>query len=388
MDFAEIRESENKYAVRTGNRHNICFAKGEGCKLYDTNGKEYIDFVGGYGENTLGYSHPGLTQTISEQSQKLINCSNLYFSEPLAKLCKTLVEDTIFSKALICSGHYDAFFGLISFVRRYCQLAKDTRKTIVAVTENRYFNIDSKLFSMQDSIKETFNIRAVPYGDKEKLRQAFDGTVCAAIISPIMSDGVTVMDNDYVLSFYALAKSASAIVSIDESNLGFGCTGKTFAYEHYGINPDIVSLSKGLGGGLIMGALLLRRDIALLPTGKRQLTQASALECEAANFVISKLKGGMLDEVNAKGEYLLAKLSKLRKYNFVVDIRGKGLIYGIELSSKLRAEKVALTMEQHGFLIDVTAKNTLRLTPPFVVTEHEIDLFTDELARIFSETNI
>jgi len=96
----------------------------------------------------------------------------------------------------------------------------------------------------------------------------------------------------------------------------------------------------------------------------------------------------MLDEVNAKGEYLLAKLSKLRKYNFVVDIRGKGLIYGIELSSKLRAEKVALTMEQHGFLIDVTPKNTLRLTPPFVVTEHEIDLFTDELARIFSETNV
>ncbi len=388
MDFASIRDTENKYAIRTSKRQNICFVRGDGCRLFDTNEKEYIDFVGGAGENCLGYAHPVLTEAIYQQSKKLINCSEAYYSEPRSKLTRNLVENTIFSKAFICSGHSDSFFGLISFIRRYCQLSKDNRKTIVAVTDNKLFNIDNKITNGRELSRDDLRIRAIPYGDFAKLKKAFDGDVCAAIISPIMSDGVTIMENEYVLNFYALAKSSSAIIGIDETNIGFGRTGELFAFEHYGINPDVVALSKGLGGGLIMGAVLMRRDIAQLPSGKRQLIQASALECEAANVVVSQIRGELLAEIKAKGEYLAAKLSKLRKYNFVTDIRGKGLLYGIELSSKLRAEKVAVLMEKRGYLVAVTSNNTLKLTPPFTVTENEIDMITEEFARLFSETNV
>jgi len=388
MDFNSIKETENKYGIRICKRQNICFERGEGSKLFDTNNKEYLDFVGGSGESCLGYSYPALTEAISCQSKKLINCPDIYFSEPRAILNKNLVDNTIFSKSFICSGHSDAFFSLVYFIRMYCRLSKDTRKTIIAVTDNKIFNINNRVENTQNGIYNDLKIKAISYGDFNELKEAFNDDVCAVIISPIMSEGVTIMDNNYVLKFYALAKSSSALIAIDETNIGYARTGELFAFEHYGINPDIVAISKGLGGGLIMGAVLMRRDIAVVQTDKKQLFQASALECQAANVVVSTIRSGMLDDIKRKGEYLATKLSKLRKYNFVTDIRGKGLIWGIELSPKLKAERVEILLQKRGFLVSVTANNTIKLTPPFTVSEQEIDMMTDELARLFSETNI
>lgn len=382
MDFADIKETENKYGIKTGRRQNLCFVRGDGNRLWDTNGKEYIDFVGGLGENCLGYANPLLTAAIAEQAAKLINCSSLYYSEPHAALSKSLIENTIFNKAFICSGQVDAFICLITMISRYCKLSKDTRKTILAVSDNQYF-YSSEIH------KDDAKFEIVPYGDYDKLKEAFNGDVCAVVISPIMfENGVTIMDNDYVLNLYAMAKSAGAIIAIDETGIGFGRTGELFAFEHYGIMPDLIALSKGLGGGIIIGAVLLRKRLAQIPTSDEHLSRASALECEAANVVVSRIRNGLETDVKEKGKYLEGKLSKLSKYNFINNIRGIGLIHGIELSPKISANKIVGQMEKRGYLISCAAKNTLRLTPPFTITYQEIDLMTSELMRLFSETNV
>ncbi len=383
MDFSQIKEIDNKYSIVTYPRHNLCFSRGEGNCLYDTNERAYLDFVAGLGENCLGYKNIMLTDAIKEQAEKLIGCSNLYYNELHSLLAQTLCKDTAFTKVCFCGSIFDTLLIAATMIRKYCVQAKDPRNTILVVTEYK----NEKYDAMQN---DNLHIRTVK-PDEAAFKKAMTADVCAVIFTPIQVEhGLKINKYEFLLSSYAICKSQGALIVYDETSIGLGRTGTVFAFEQYGIQPDIVMIARGMGGGIPIAAVLARGEIstALAPNDRISAFRISSIACAAAYVVISRLKSGMLEEISAKGDYLMSKLSKLKKHNFIADIRGVGLLVGIELTSNLKAVKVMGQMEDEGFLIDQTDHNTLRITPPFTISEIEIDRMYEALANIFAQTNL
>ncbi len=383
MDFSQIKEIDNRYSIITYPRHNLCFCRGEGNYLYDTNDRAYLDFVADLGENCLGYKDIMLTEAIKEQSEKFIGCSNLYYNELHSLLAQTLCEGTAFSKACFCNSIFDTHIIVGTMIRKYRAEAKDTRNTILIVTEassSRY-----ELFK-----NENLNIIVVKPDPKE-FKKALTDDVCAVIFTPIeVERGLKITQYEFIISSYAMCKSQDTLIIYDETGIGIGRTGTMFAYEQYGIQPDIVMIARGLGAGIPIAAVLARGEISssLSPSDRISAFRISSLACTAAIMVVERLKAGLLTEVQAKGEYLMSKLSKLKKHNFITDIRGIGLLIGIELTPNLKAAKVIGQMESLGFLLDQTDHNTLRITPSFTISDEETDKMTDALANLFAQTNL
>lgn len=383
MDFGQIKEIDKKYSIITYPRHNICLCRGEGNYLYDTNDRAYLDLVAGLGENCLGYKNIRLTEAIKDQAERLLSCSNLYYNELHAVLAQTICESTAFTKVCFCGSICDTLLIAATMVRKYCLEAKDPRNTILVVTDS----LGARYDAMQN---QGLVIRTVE-PDEEKFRKAFDETVCAVVFAPIQVEhGVKLCSYDFIISSYALCKSQGTMIIYDETGIGLGRTGTMFAFEQYGIQPDIVMIARGLGGGIQIAAVLSRGEISttLSPADRISAFRISSIASTAALVILERLRSGMLEEVSSKGEYLMSKLAKLKKHNFVADIRGKGLIAGIELTPNLKAAKVIGQMESAGFLIDQTDYNTLRITPPFTITEDEIDSMYNALAEIFAGTNL
>ena len=383
MDFSHIKETDKKYSVITYPRHNLCLSFGEGNYMYDTNGRAYLDFVAGLGEDCLGYKNLMLSEAIKEQSDKLIGYSNLYYSELHSSLAKAIIENTAFTKVYFGGSIGDTLLITAYMIHKYCSISKDQRSTILVVSELEH--------SRYEAI-QTQNLRIKHVKPDEKaFKNALDGDVCAVIFNPIQVEyGMVLTKYEFLLSAYAACKSQGITIIYDETSIGLGRTGTMFAFEQYGIQPDVLMVARGMAGGLPMGAVLVRGSIAaaLSPNDRISVFCTSSLACAAALVIINRLKAGMLEEIQAKGEYLMSKLSKLKKHNFVKDIRGVGLFAGIELTPNLKAAKVIGQMEDLGFLLDQTNGNTLRITPPFTITESEIDSMCDALAEIFAETNL
>lgn len=383
MDFSDIKDLDQKYSIITYPRHNLCVQRGEGNFLFDTNDRAYLDCVAGLGESCLGYKNILLNEAIKEQTDKLISCSNLYYNELHSLLAKALCKDTAFTKTCFCSSISDTMNIAATMVRKYCENVNDERHTILVVTDSKGARYDT----MQ---QRRYRIRTVK-PDDEEFRNALDDDICAVVFSPIQVErGVKISKYEFILSSYAMCKAHDVLIIYDETCIGLGRTGTMFAFEQYGIQPDIVMIARGLGAGIPAAAVLSRGEIAgsLSPTDRISAYRISSLSCVAALVVVERLRSGMLEEITAKGDYLINKLSKLKKHNFITDIRGVGLIAGIELTPNLLAAKVIGQMEFNGFIIDQTDHNTLRITPPFTITENEIDSMVNALADIFAQTNL
>lgn len=382
MDFSQIKEIDNKYSIITYPRHNLCMVRGEGNCVYDTNNRSYVDFVAGLGENCLGYKNMMLTQAIKEQTDNLISFSNLYYNELHSLLAQSICENTPFTKVCFGSSIFDTLLITAMMIRNYCVEAKDSRNRILIVTDSK-----RRYDAMQN---QHLHIRTVR-SDITEFKKAFTDDVCAVIFCPIeVEQGVKLNKYEFILSAYAICKSKDTLVVCDETGIGLGRTGKMFAFEQYGVQPDIVLIARGMGGGIPIAATLSRGEVAtsLSPSDRISTINISSIALASSLVVVERLKSGMLEEVEAKGDYLMNKLIKLKKHNFVADIRGIGLVAGIELTPNLNAAKVVGQMENMGFLLDQTNFNTLRITPPFTISEREIDKMYDALAEIFAQTNL
>lgn len=382
MEFNEIKELDKKYSIITYPRKNLCFTHGDGNCLYDTNGRCYVDFVAGLGENCLGYKNVLLNQAICSQADKLINCSNLYYSEMHALLSQKLCENSAFTKCCLSSSIWDTFLITATMVRKYRRAAKDNRNYLLIVTDYK-----SEKYNAMRSKDLHIKVCAP---DINEFKAAFTEDVCAVVLLPVQVEiGVKICKFEFLLSAYAMCKAANALIIYDETGIGLGRTGTKFAFENYGIQPDIVMLSRGLGGGISISAVLARGELvdALQPSDRISSFRISSVAAAAALAVLEVLDGE-LEGIKYNGEYLISKLSKLSKHNFVSDIRGIGLLAGVELTPNLPAARIVGQLENEGFLIDETANNTLRITPPFTITVDEIDRMCDALAAIFAKTNI
>lgn len=382
MEFSQIKEIDNKYSIITYPRHNLCMVRGDGNTLYDTNDRAYVDFVAGLGESCLGYKNTMLTQAIKSQADSITSFSNLYYNELHSTLAQMICNDTPFTKVCFGGSIGDALLIIAMMIRKFCIESKDSRNTVLAVTESE---------GLYDTIQnESLCVKTVK-PDLTEFKNSLTDDICAVIFCPIEVDqGVKINKYEFLLSAYALCRSKGVLVICDETSIGLGRTGNMFAFDEYGVQPDIVMIARGMGGGIPIAAILSRGEIAttLSPSDRINTFSISSVALVSAIVVIKRLKSGMLEEITAKGEYLMGKLSKLKKHHFVVDIRGIGLVVGIELTPDLNVAKIVGQMESNGFLVDQTYNNTLRITPPFTISEREIDNMVAALSEIFTHTNV
>lgn len=391
MDYKEIKELDEKYYFNTfGSRLPVAFEWGEGATLYDSQGQKYMDFVAGIAVNTLGYNHPALKEAIAKQVEKLLHCSNLFYIESQAQLAKTLVENSCGDKVFLCNSGAEANEGAIKLARKYFY-SKNLYKYEIITTLNSFHGRTMATLAAtgQEKYQKPFEPMPtgfvhVPFNDIEAVEKAVSYKTCAVMVEPIQGEGgVIPATAQYMKALRKLCDDKGILLIFDEVQTGIGRTGKLFGYEHYDVEPDIFTLAKGLGGGVPIGAVVAKDFVAsaMEPGDHGSTFGGNPLACSAALAVLSSvLKEGFLENVKAVGEYFTSKLLELKeKFPFIREVRGKGLMLGMELENTISGKKVVLDMLHKGFIINCTGNNTLRFVPPLIIEKEDIDALVENL---------
>ena len=387
-------EDADRYLMHTYSRQPVILRKGRGMKVWGTDGKEYLDFVGGIAVNVLGHCHPKVVIAIQKQAQRLLHVSNLYHIEPQIKLAKLLCAHSFADKAFFCNSGAEANEAAIKLARKYAKehYGQDKFEVITALNSFHGRTLATVTATGQEKFQKGFEplmpgFKHVPFDDINALQSAISRNTCAVMLEPIQAEGgVMIPSEDYFKEVRKLCDENGLLLILDEVQTGMGRTGKLFAHEHYGITPDIMTLAKGLGGGVPIGAALATEKVAasFQPGSHASTFGGNPLVCAAAIATLETiLEDGLLIEHCARmGKYLISRMEQLREdyHDTIADIRGKGLLVGLEIN-KDGASMVKACLEK-GLLINCTAGNVLRFAPPLIVEEKEIDHMTDVLEEV------
>lgn len=397
MKLENVIEMDNLYYMRTfGSRTPVCFVRGEGMKLWDTEGKVYHDYLAGIAVNSLGHSHPKVVGAITEQAAKLIHCSNLYFNEPQAKLAKLLADVSCCDRFFFCNSGAEANEGAIKLARIYFKKKGFYNKYEIITLDKSFHGRTMATLAAtgQEKYQKPYapllpKFVHVPKNDIDALKQAITPQTCAILLEPIQGEGgVFPLDQDYMQQVRALCDENDILLIFDEVQTGIGRTGKFFGYQHFQVEPDIMTLAKGLGAGIPIGAVCAKDFVAkAFEQGDHGSTfGGNPLACHVAHTVLTTiLEEKLCDHAALMGSYLSEQLAKLKeKYAFIVDIRGKGLMAGIELDMPEGA-KINERCFQRGCLIGNIGMYILRVVPPLIIGKPEIDLLVHTLDEVFSE---
>lgn len=395
MDQKTVIEDTEKYYLPVFGRNQIVLDHGKGCKLYDMEGKEYLDFLAGIAVNALGHAHPALVRAIAEQAGKLIHCSNLYYTEVQAKLVKTLAEVSGFDRAFLCNSGAEANEGALKLARKYGnQKAAGKNRIISAVHSFHGRTIATLTATGQPKYQKGYEplpagFDYVEYGDIASLEAMMGDDVCAVLLEPIQGEGgVHVPADEYFRQVRALCDKHDALLIFDEIQTGIGRTGKWFAWEYSGVKPDIMTLAKALGGGFPMAAFVTTERLAhvFAPGDHGSTFGGNPLACAAANAALRVMLDENLPEKAATtGSYFMTQLKDLQaKFpDKIVEVRGRGLILGMELSKP--GKPIVDACLQKGMIINCTAGNVIRLVPPLIISKLEIDALMAVFAEVFPE---
>ncbi|MCP4665540.1 MAG: acetylornithine transaminase [Deltaproteobacteria bacterium] len=385
-------EQADTYMFRTYARFPITLVRGEGCRVWDEEGKEYLDFVGGIAVCALGHSSPLVSRVLEQQSGTLVHVSNLYYTRPQVDLARLLVENSFADRVFFCNSGAEANEAAIKLARRYAQEKLGSERNVIISMDNSFHGRtmatlsatgQKKVQTGYDPLLEGF--RFVPFDDLNKLDQALDGSVCAVILEPIQGEGgVVCPDPEYLKGVRELCRDRGALLIFDEVQVGMGRTGKLFAHEHYGIAPDIMTLAKALGNGLPIGAMLSTEELsqAFGPGSHASTFGGTPLVTAVSEAVLrTLLEEGWIDHCAAVGGYFKEGLQGLaNRHGSIKEVRGLGLILGVEMTGPC-AGVVDACMEA-GFLINCAHDNVLRFIPPLIVGKDEIDSFLEALDAI------
>ncbi|MDD3472126.1 MAG: acetylornithine transaminase [Syntrophaceae bacterium] len=367
----------------TYGRAPIMLVEGKGARVTDSNGKTYLDFIAGIAACPLGHGHDGLADAIYFQAKKLIHVSNLFHIEPQIKLAKILTENSFADKVFFCNSGAEANEGAIKLARKYFHDRGETSRYHIITMENSFHGrtLATLAATGQTKYRKGFEptvegFSQVPFGDFEMLKNAINRSVAGVLIEPIQGEGgVKIPSEGYLQNVRKLCSDTGTLLIFDEVQTGMGRTGKLFAYENYGITPDVMTLAKGIAGGVPMGALLATNQVAetFCPGNHASTFGGNPLASAAGLFVINEiLSEGFLDHVIEMGNYLKHRLIQLKtKHNLIKEIRGLGLIQGIDLS--VPCGDIVTIMRESGVLINCTADTVLRFIPPLVISKSEID---------------
>lgn len=397
MEMKKLLEDSDNYLMHTYNRFPVAIRKGRGIKVWSTDGKEYLDFLGGVAVNCLGHCHPKVVVAIQKQAQRLIHISNYFHIEPQTKLAKVLVEHSFADKVFFCNSGAEANEAAIKLARRYFKesLGQNKFEFITAINSFHGRTLATLSATGQEKFKKGFDplvpgFKHVEFNDLEAIEKAITKNTCAVMLEPIQGEsGVKIPDPDYMREVRKLCDRYGILLVLDEVQTGMGRTGKLFAYEHYGMAPDIMTLAKGLAGGVPIGAMLATNKIAAAfePGTHGSTFGGNPLACSAALATIDVLLEGdfVLDQCRRMGKYFKKRLEEMKKEfpSIIADVRGMGLLVGMELTRD-GAPLVKACMEK-GVLINCTAGNILRFMPPLIITEKDIDHLIDILEQIFDQ---
>ena len=389
----ELIEQSSKYLCFTYNRYLIVFSKGKGCKLWDVDGKEYLDFVAGLAVVNLGHCHPSVVRAIKEQAEKLIHVSNYYHNEPMIELARLLCENSFAEKVFFCNSGAEANEAAIKLARKYAKenLGKEKFEIITMLKSFHGRTMATITATGQERFHKGFEpllegFKYVPFNDLEALRRAITEKTCAIMMEPIQGEGgVNVPSKEYIQGLRRLCDEKGLLLIFDEVQTGIGRTGKLFAYEYFGIEPDIMTLAKGLANGIPIGAMLTKDKFAsaFVPGAHASTFGGNPLATAAALAVLHTIKKeDILRNCNIVSGYLINRLKELMKgFDFIKDVRGIGLLIGMELT--FDAGDIVKKCMDRGILINYTNGNVLRFIPPLIVMEDEVDVLITALEEIF-----
>ena len=367
----------------TYGRLPIMLVEGNGVRVTDSCGKSYLDFVAGIAACPLGHGHQGLAEAIHKQAKKLIHVSNLFHIQPQIELARILTGNSFADKVFFCNSGAEANEGAIKLARKFFHDRGEKNRYHVITMENSFHGRTLATLAATGQTKYRLGFEPavegfshVPFGDLNALSQAMNPSVAAVLVEPIQGEGgVRMPPEGYLQEVRAICDQAGALLMFDEVQTGMGRTGKLFAYENFGITPDVMTLAKGIAGGFPMGALLATDRVAssFSPGNHASTFGGNPLACAAGLFVIQEiLSDGFLSHVLEMGDYLTSKLGELKlRHTLIKEIRGLGLIQGIELS--IPGGDIVTMIRETGVLINCTSDNVLRFIPPLVVTNTEID---------------
>ncbi|RJR50582.1 MAG: aspartate aminotransferase family protein [Desulfobacteraceae bacterium] len=388
----ETMKLADKYMFPTYKRVPITLVRGEGCRVWDESGKEYLDFVGGIAVCALGHSSPLVSRALAEQSKTLVHVSNLYYTKPQIELAKLLVENSFAGRAFFCNSGAEANEAAIKLARRYSREKYGAgRHTIISMLNSFHGRTMGTLSATgQSKIQigyEPFldGFRFVPFNDAKALKEALDDSVCAVMMEPIQGEGGVVCPSaGYLREVKGMCGERGLLLIFDEVQSGMGRTGKLFAHEHYGVTPHVMTLAKALGNGLPIGAMLAVEELSsVFGPGSHATTFGGTPLVTAVSVAVIKslLQDGWLDHCRKMGEYFLGRLKGLQgKHRCIKEVRGLGLIVGMEIDMP-GAPLVDACMEK-GFLINCVQDKILRFVPPLIVSKNEIDPLVDTLDEL------
>ena len=392
----DILTDSHHYIMNTYSRQPLVLVKGRGTKVYDSDGREYLDFVTGVAVCNLGHCHPRVVVALQKQAQRLMHVSNHFHNEPQINLAKLLISNSFADKAFFCNSGTEAVEAAIKLARRYArEVLKQDRFEIITMRGSFHGRTYGSLSATaQEKFHKGFEpivpgFRYVLFNDSVAVEGAMNEHTCAVLVEPVLGEGgVIVPAPEYLKELRGLCDKNNMLLMLDEIQTGMGRTGRFFAYEHAGITPDVVMLAKGLGGGMPIGALLATDKVsqAFTPGTHGSTFGGNPLACAAAIASIEALieDNIIIPNVSQLGAYFQQGLEKLKqKYSFVRGVRGQGLLIGMELD--FPGKEIVAACIREGMLINCTMDTVLRFMPPLNVTEEEIDLLIGALGRIFSK---
>ena len=391
MNKEELIASSEKNIIGTYRRQPVVFVRGEGAHLWDTEGKEYVDFVAGIAVCSLGHSHPKVVEAIRKQAGTLMHVSNLYYTEPQIRFAEMLVENSFADRVFFCNSGAEANEAAIKLARKYghdnlggkyeilTMKGSFHGRTLAAITATGQEKFHAGFSPLPEGFKY------VPFNDLQALEKAVSKKTCAVLLEPIQGEGgVRVPDEGYLRAVRELCDRKGILMILDEVQTGMGRTGRLFGYEHYGVTPDIMTLAKALGNGFPAGALAATEKVAAAfgPGTHASTFGGNPLAMAAAVATLETiLADGFLESCREMGQYLQERLWSLRKDHPVIqEVRGKGLLVGLDLS--IEGGSIVKACLERGVLINCTFDHILRMVPPLVVTRQDVDRLVQVLDEV------
>ncbi|MBW1667622.1 MAG: acetylornithine transaminase [Deltaproteobacteria bacterium] len=383
-----------KYLFPTYKRPPVVFVKGEGCKVWDEDGKEYLDFVGGIAVCALGHSSPVVSKALEIQSKTLVHVSNLYYTRPQVELAELLVQNSFADRVFFCNSGAEANEAAIKLARRYSREKHGAgRHEIISMVGSFHGRTMATLSATgQEKIQKGYDpllngFKFVPFNDLASLEKAVGSSTCAVMLEPIQGEGGVVCPApDYLKGVKEICERKNVTLIFDEVQVGMGRTGKLFAYEHYGVSPHIMTLAKALGNGLPIGAMLSIEEMssAFGPGSHASTFGGTPLVSAVSKAVLNSLiNDGWIDHCSKMGAYFRGRLEELQKScSTIKEIRGLGLIIGVELDRP--AAPIVDSCLEKGFLINAAQEKVLRFVPPLIIQEAEIDRLCEALGEELS----
>jgi acetylornithine/N-succinyldiaminopimelate aminotransferase len=386
MNLASVMRSERELLLPTYDRQRVLFTRGRGVYLWDSEGRRYLDFLSGLGVNALGHAHPAIQAVIKRQAGRLIHVSNLFFHEFQAELAKRLTKVSGLDKAFFCNSGTEAWEGGLKLARALARGENSNghkAKWRILALDNSFHGrtFGSLATTGQAKYRHPFapllpGVGFVGFNDVDDLKRQFDGSVCAVCLETIQGEGgIYPISAEFLQTARQLTERTGALLIIDEIQCGLGRTGKYFAYQHYGVKPDIVTVAKPLAAGLPLGALLTTNRVAsgMHPGMHGTTFGGGPLACAVAIEFLSQVDG-LMPHIREVGKYFHQRLEALQeKHNCIREIRGMGLMLGIEIDSADTAKSAVQSLLDSGILINRTHDTVLRFLPPYIIEKKHVD---------------